>query len=52
MTISLTGVRRTLTASLVAGSFLAAPAVQALDIKSSDIHPMGYPTTDAIQYMG
>ncbi len=27
-------------------------AASALDIKSSDVHPMGYPTTDAIQYMG
>jgi tripartite ATP-independent transporter DctP family solute receptor len=25
---------------------------QALEIKSSDVHPMGYPTTDAIEYMG
>jgi tripartite ATP-independent transporter DctP family solute receptor len=24
----------------------------ALEIKSSDVHPMGYPTTDAIKYMG
>jgi tripartite ATP-independent transporter DctP family solute receptor len=24
----------------------------ALEIKSSDVHPMGYPTTDAIEYMG
>ncbi|MEZ5591063.1 MAG: TRAP transporter substrate-binding protein [Gammaproteobacteria bacterium] len=29
-----------------------AGSVQALDIKSSDVHPMGYPTTDAIEYMG
>lgn len=27
-------------------------AVEALEIKSSDVHAMGYPTTDAIQYMG
>jgi len=27
-------------------------AAPALDIKSSDVHPMGYPTTDAIAYMG
>jgi tripartite ATP-independent transporter DctP family solute receptor len=26
--------------------------VSALEIKSSDVHPMGYPTTDAIEYMG
>ncbi|MEQ8862122.1 MAG: TRAP transporter substrate-binding protein [Thalassobaculum sp.] len=51
MMISLTGVRRTLAASLLAGSVLAAPAAHALEIKSSDVHPMGYPTTDAIQYM-
>jgi tripartite ATP-independent transporter DctP family solute receptor len=25
---------------------------QALEIKSSDVHPMGYPTTDAIEFMG
>ncbi len=24
----------------------------ALEIKSSDVHPMGYPTTEAIKYMG
>lgn len=51
-TLSFPGVRRTLVASLVAGAMLAAPAVQALEIKSSDVHPMGYPTTDAIEYMG
>ena len=28
------------------------PAASALEIKSSDVHPMGYPTTDAIEYMG
>ena len=27
-------------------------SASALEIKSSDVHPMGYPTTDAIQYMG
>ena len=27
-------------------------SAQALVIKSSDVHPMGYPTTDAIEYMG
>jgi len=36
----------------VALSFGAATAASALEIKSSDVHPMGYPTTDAIQYMG
>jgi tripartite ATP-independent transporter DctP family solute receptor len=30
---------------------MATPAA-ALEIKSSDVHPMGYPTTDAIEYMG
>jgi TRAP-type C4-dicarboxylate transport system substrate-binding protein len=30
---------------------LSLPA-SALEIKSSDVHPMGYPTTDAIEYMG
>ncbi|MCZ6610814.1 MAG: TRAP transporter substrate-binding protein, partial [Alphaproteobacteria bacterium] len=30
---------------------LSLPA-SALVIKSSDVHPMGYPTTDAIEYMG
>jgi tripartite ATP-independent transporter DctP family solute receptor len=33
----------------VLGVSFSAPA---LEIKSSDVHPMGYPTTDAIQYMG
>ena len=27
-------------------------SAQALEIKSSDVQPMGYPTTDAIEYMG
>lgn len=31
---------------------LAAANASALEIKSSDVHPMGYPTTDAIEYMG
>jgi len=35
-----------------AATFGAATAASALEIKSSDVHPMGYPTTDAIQYMG
>lgn len=50
--ISMPGVRHALAASVLAGSMFAASAVQALEIKSSDVHPMGYPTTDAIQYMG
>ncbi len=33
-------------------TFGAASTATALEIKSSDVHPMGYPTTDAIQYMG
>jgi len=33
-------------------TFGAATGASALEIKSSDVHPMGYPTTDAIQYMG
>lgn len=33
-------------------SFGAASGATALEIKSSDVHPMGYPTTDAIEYMG
>ena len=36
-------------AALGLGAFSTASA---LDIKSSDVHPMGYPTTDAIEYMG
>ncbi len=35
-----------------AATFGAATSASALEIKSSDVHPMGYPTTDAIQYMG
>jgi tripartite ATP-independent transporter DctP family solute receptor len=31
---------------------LAAAPSWALEIKSSDVHAMGYPTTDAIEYMG
>jgi tripartite ATP-independent transporter DctP family solute receptor len=38
-------------AALLAGAGLAAPA-GALEIKSSDVHAMGYPTTEAIAYMG
>jgi len=37
---------------LVAGLMLgSAVGTKALEIKSSDVHPMGYPTTDAIAYM-
>ncbi len=36
----------------VAMSLTAATNTSALEIKSSDVHPMGYPTTDAIEYMG
>ncbi|MEJ8572635.1 TRAP transporter substrate-binding protein [Microbaculum marinum] len=47
MTVSI----RKLTLAAVAAAATAAPA-SALEIKSSDVHPMGYPTTDAIEYMG
>jgi tripartite ATP-independent transporter DctP family solute receptor len=45
------------TAALAMGAILAVGAVglgpaEALEIKSSDVHAMGYPTTDAIQFMG
>lgn len=33
-------------------SLVTASGVSALEIKSSDVHAMGYPTTDAIAYMG
>lgn len=33
-------------------SLAAAAGASALEIKSSDVHPMGYPTTDAIEHMG
>jgi len=36
----------------VSAAVAMATAASALEIKSSDVHPMGYPTTDAIQYMG
>lgn len=36
----------------VAMGMTAATSASALEIKSSDVHPMGYPTTDAIAYMG
>jgi tripartite ATP-independent transporter DctP family solute receptor len=39
-------------ATAVAMSLTAATGASALEIKSSDVHPMGYPTTDAIEYMG
>ena len=38
-------------AAAAAAISLSFPA-SALVIKSSDVHPMGYPTTDAIEYMG
>jgi len=38
-----------LAASMSLGAATSSPA---LEIKSSDVHPMGYPTTDAIAYMG
>ena len=40
------------TALAVAMSLGSVPLASALEIKSSDVHPMGYPTTDAIEYMG
>ncbi len=41
-------------ASLIAAGMASVPLAPAgaLEIKSSDVHPMGYPTTDAIAYMG
>ena len=37
----------------IAGALVvASSAASALQIKSSDVHPMGYPTTEAIKYMG
>jgi len=46
--------RNILAALSTVAALVALPlsAPQALEIKSSDVHPMGYPTTDAIQYMG
>jgi tripartite ATP-independent transporter DctP family solute receptor len=46
--------RKFLTASAVAVAMAltTATSASALEIKSSDVHPMGYPTTDAIEYMG
>ncbi len=40
--------------SMVAAAAItgAMSGASALEIKSSDVHPMGYPTTDAIKYMG
>lgn len=49
----LTRTGRTVAASLLAaGIVLGATTASALEIKSSDVHPMGYPTTEAIQYFG
>ena len=39
-------------ALLAATSLLAVGSASALEIKSSDVHAMGYPTTDAIAAMG
>jgi len=39
-------------AAAAALSVIVASPAAALEIKSSDVHPMGYPTTDAIEYMG
>ncbi|MCB1993417.1 MAG: hypothetical protein KDG49_18360, partial [Geminicoccaceae bacterium] len=40
------------TVAAVAVTFAAATSAEALVIKSSDVHAMGYPTTDAIAAMG
>ncbi len=45
------GSLRRLAAGAALTAVMALPA-SALEIKSSDVHPMGYPTTDAIEYMG
>lgn len=39
-------------AAATAMTFAAVSGAKALEIKSSDVHPMGYPTTEAIKYMG
>ena len=45
--------RKLLVAPLVAGAIgLGAVSASALEIKSSDVHAMDYPTTAAIEYMG
>lgn len=49
-----TSARRQL-ATLALGALATVTAIgpaDALEIKSSDVHAMGYPTTDAIQFMG
>ena len=38
--------------AVVAMALAAIGSADALEIKSSDVHAMGYPTTDAIQFMG
>ncbi len=49
----LTRTGRTAAASLLAaGIVLGATTAPAQEIKSSDVHPMGYPTTEAIKYFG
>ncbi len=47
-------IAKTLTGSgaILALSLAAVSTAEALEIKSSDVHAMGYPTTDAIQFMG
>jgi tripartite ATP-independent transporter DctP family solute receptor len=44
--------RRTLAVAAVALPLAFAGSAKALEIKSSDVHAMGYPTTEAIAYMG
>ncbi len=48
------GMRKRLVIPALAAAFGCATlsSASALVIKSSDVHPMGYPTTDAIEYMG
>lgn len=38
--------------AVLAMAFTAIGTADALEIKSSDVHAMGYPTTDAIEFMG
>ena len=48
------GMKKRLVIPALAAAFGCATlsSASALEIKSSDVHPMGYPTTDAIEYMG
>jgi len=50
----MTAIRKHLVGTIVATAMAAGSisGAAALEIKSSDVHPMGYPTTDAIEYMG